>query len=72
MDNDNTIYNETFNSDTFESNICGRYLFKDKIIPLLFTLPHSRSDLVIIFTTNLTDNAYNNSWGIRDLFIMQY
>jgi hypothetical protein len=54
------------NSDV---NICGVKDWNDKVWDVEVTVPHWTDSATIMFTSSLDEDANNESWAIRDLYI---
>jgi len=63
------VYSKTVVSTSQSLNLMFRDA-KDLIEPVILTLPHLSSNLMIEFESKLTQSAFIASAGITDLFIL--
>ncbi|KAL4489108.1 hypothetical protein ABPG73_005595 [Tetrahymena malaccensis] len=64
------IVNLTEDFNYFPSQICGLNEYYDKVEKITQTIPHASTSVDIIVSSNLDENPYNESFGIRDLYIL--
>ncbi|KAL4495999.1 hypothetical protein ABPG72_015421 [Tetrahymena utriculariae] len=52
------------------TNLCGRVQFNDLIIQVPLNFTHTSSSLKLQFQTNLDSDAFDESYGIRELYVL--
>ncbi|EAR84803.2 zinc finger lsd1 subclass family protein (macronuclear) [Tetrahymena thermophila SB210] len=60
--------NEDYNN--FNDQICGLSEYEDKIETISKTIAHSNPAIEVIISSNLDESPYNESFGIRELYIL--
>ncbi|EAS06674.2 zinc finger lsd1 subclass family protein (macronuclear) [Tetrahymena thermophila SB210] len=68
--NSNIIETTTRNRNDGDSNICGRIQYNDQIIYVSKNFTHSETDLILEIKSNLNNNPFESSYGIRELYIL--
>jgi len=60
---------KNFNFNYFSPNFCGN-TYLDTYTTINLNVTHSASSMVVVISTNLDSGPYDESFGIRDIFIL--
>ncbi|CAD8165540.1 unnamed protein product [Paramecium pentaurelia] len=69
---DAEIFQLIYDDNVYRNSFCGSggKSYKELSVPLIFTIEsHFSQSLVLIMTSNLNEDPYNESWGFRDFII---
>ncbi|KAL4487128.1 hypothetical protein ABPG72_001580 [Tetrahymena utriculariae] len=64
------IFSQQYDYNTFKDQICGLSEYKDKKDQVQKTISHNTPTVEVIISSALDETPYNESFGIRDLYIL--